>query len=474
MDPTITLLCVLLVFIPECTLVAALGSLVVGARPRWFQVLAVGTLQAVAAYLIRSAPVPFGMHTPVLVVTLSILMRVLLRTDFWAALVATLLAVSAVLAMESMFIPALLYFTGYSMSELLQHWYLRLLFSLPQLSVLALLTWLCWRFDFRLFGPPPGFDTERQEWQALNRSFFLVYVLAVLPVLLLNIVNEAFIVFRAGGFPDRYVTFFLTGITAAVLVLAALTPVKIQAISRALVGLYTARKAAENLAHVGELLCLVRRQHHDFHHQLQTVYGLLETGCCEEARQYIRKTYQSVSGPLKLIRTDHPAVTALLYTKAAVAEAKKIKFKPVIECSLHGLPLDPIEISSLFGNIIDNALEAVESAPPEEREVRLEARRDPDNYVIIVANRGRINALQAARAFQTGYTTKRGHTGMGLVYARKVVEKYGGKITVSWSDTETTFRVLLPVAEKEIRGELPEKEKAGPWRSYEFTGGECR
>jgi sensor histidine kinase regulating citrate/malate metabolism len=277
-------------------------------------------------------------------------------------------------------------------------------------------------------------------------------------------VNEAFIVFRRGGFPDRYVTFFLTGISAAVLVFAALTPVKIQAISRALVGLYAARKTAENLANVGELLGLIRRQRHDFHHQLQTVYGLIETGCCEEARQYIRKTYQSVSGPLELVRTDHPAVTALLYTKAAIAEAKKIEFEPVIECSLHGLPLDPMEIASLFGNIIDNALEAVENAPPEERKVQLEARREPDHYVITVANRGRINALQAARAFQAGYTTKQGHTGMGLVYARKVVEKYGGKITVSWSDTVTTFRVLLPAAEKESRGELPEKEKAVPER----------
>jgi nitrogen-specific signal transduction histidine kinase len=53
---------------------------------------------------------------------------------------------------------------------------------------------------------------------------------------------------------------------------------------------------------------------------------------------------------------------------------------------------------------------------------------------------------------------------MGLVYARKVVEKYGGKITVSWNDTVTTFRVLLPAAGKENRGELPEKEKAVPER----------
>ncbi|MEW6192845.1 MAG: GHKL domain-containing protein [Bacillota bacterium] len=473
MDPTITLLCVLLIFIPESTLLAALGSLVVGARPRWFQVLAVGTLQAVAAYLIRSAPVPFGVHTLVLAAALSILIRVLVRVDWWAALLGALFVYNVLAAIETVSIPVLLYLTDYSAGEMLQHWHLRFLFFLPQGSVLSLLTWLCWRFDFRLFGPPPGFDTERQEWRTLNRSFFLVYVLTVLPVLLLSIVNVAFFASRTGVFPDRYVTFFLTGISVAVLVLAALTPVKIQAISRALVGLYAARKTAENLAHVGELLRLIRRQHHDFHHQLQTVYGLLETGCYEEAQQYIRKTYQSVSGPLELVRTDHPAVTALLYTKAALAEAKKIEFELVIECSLHGLPLDPMEITSLFGNIIDNALEAVESAPLEERKVRLEARREPDNYVITVANRGRINALQVARAFQTGYTTKRGHTGMGLVYARKVVEKYGGEIAVSWSDTETKFRIVLPVAEKKNQGEEPEKEKAGPGQLMSSQG-ECQ
>ncbi|MBU4532860.1 MAG: Spo0B domain-containing protein [Eubacteriales bacterium] len=105
-------------------------------------------------------------------------------------------------------------------------------------------------------GPPPGHAVDNDDWSALNRSYFLVYLLAVL-------------------------------------VLTALTPIKIQAIGRAVADACTARKTAENLAHIGELLQLVRRQHHDFHHQLQTVYGLLETGYYEEARQHIRKTFFS-------------------------------------------------------------------------------------------------------------------------------------------------------------------------------------
>ncbi|MBC7105554.1 MAG: GHKL domain-containing protein, partial [Firmicutes bacterium] len=287
---------------------------------------------------------------------------------------------------------------------------------------------------------------------ALNRSYFPVYLLAVLPVFLLATLNIAFLASRAGTFPDRYLAAFLSSMSLAVLVLTALTPLKIQAIGRAVAEAHAARKTAENVRHVGRLLKLIRQQHHDFHHHLQTVYGLLEVGCHGEAREYIRKTFQTVAVPAELVRTDHPHVTALLYTKLAVAEARGIYLEVRVNCSLQGLPLSPLEACALLGNLLDNALEAAAQAPTERRVVRLEIDRDAHGYVVMVANPGRVPASRPSRLFRPGYTTKPGHAGLGLAGVRETALRHGGTVAVVEEGEETSFRVRLPAPLGPARG----------------------
>jgi signal transduction histidine kinase len=344
----------------------------------------------------------------------------------------------------------------------ISHPYLRFLFFLPQAVLLGLLTWACLHFNFKLFGPPPGYTGDHNDWRALNRAYFLVYLLAVLPILLLGILNKAFLTAQTDVFPDQYLPAFLAGMSLAVLAFTALIPIKVQAISRAASEAGAARKTAESLTHIGELLRRMRHQRHDFHHQLQAVYGLLETECYQEARQHIRKTHAVISTSLELIRTDQPHVTALLYTKLVLAEAKQIRLEPVIECTLQNLPLDPLETCSLLGNLLDNAMEAVAEAPPAERVVRLEIKRDPGGYLITVANRGRLKTSPPARLFRAGYTTKEGHAGLGLAGVKEIVTRYGGTITVSDKGTETVFRVLLPSSNNRTESAgLPENQSVG-------------
>ncbi|MEW5952826.1 MAG: GHKL domain-containing protein [Bacillota bacterium] len=454
-----TFFSLVIVSFPEAILVAALGLVLAGVQFRWLNLVYVGTFQAGVAYLIRLLPVPFGLHSLILTAIFIIIIWLVMKLDIRLAAVAALLGLTVYVAIETVVSSLLLYLTSYPITSIFESPTIRLFFFLPQATLMGLLIWACLRFNFRLLGPPPGF-TVNDDWQALNRSYLLVYLLSVLPVMLLGTLNFAFLTARANVFPDQYLHVFLTAMALAVLVLTALTPFKIQAIGRAVADACIARKNAESLTHIGKLLQLVRHQHHDFHHQLQTIYGLLETGCYEEARQFIRELHEAICFPLELIRTDSPQVMALLYTKLALAEARGIRLEPVIECSLKQLPLSPLETSTLLGNILDNALEAVEQVPPEERLVHLEIRFDSGGYAINVANRGRLENSQLGRISQSGYTTKEGHSGMGLASVSAIVAKYGGSIEAFQDGRDTVFRVLLPPGEE--TGTDPTVEKDNP------------
>ncbi|MEW6573589.1 MAG: GHKL domain-containing protein [Bacillota bacterium] len=429
--------------VAEATLIAAVGMVLTGIRPRLLQLATVGIIMGLGAFIVRSR-VPFGTHQIIVVSILIAAIWRVVRTEWQVAAVAGLLGFVLYGAWELISISLFLYFTGYSLTDLAQPGIMFLSF-LPDAAVLTLLIWLCLRFNFSLFKPPLGHEAGDEDWRGLNRSYFLLYLLIILPVMLLNILNQVFLAFPVMQFSERYLTVFWNVMALAVLILAALTPLQIQAVSRTIGIVFAARKNEENLRHIGELLRLIRHQHHDFNHQLQVVYGLIETGCYKEASRYIKKAYENITVPSELIRTDNLHVTALLYTKLAIAEARQIRFEPVIECSLQELPLSDLEVGSVFGNLIDNALEEVQNVSPEKRLVQLEVTRDQENYLIKVANTGMSWIAHRSKLFQAGYTTKEGHAGLGLANVRDIIRRCGGDIAVDWDGTRMVFTVTIPV-----------------------------
>ena len=104
---------------------------------------------------------------------------------------------------------------------------------------------------------------------------------------------------------------------------------------------------------------------------------------------------------------------------------------------------DPFRLAEVFGNLIDNALEASPSSglvrvriePPEGEHVR-----------VIVENSGAGIPLEIReRIFHPFFTTKPRGTGLGLPIARQIVEAHRGRLHVE-SDgvSETSFVVELP------------------------------
>ncbi|OPX92175.1 MAG: Sensor protein CitS [Pelotomaculum sp. PtaB.Bin013] len=198
---------------------------------------------------------------------------------------------------------------------------------------------------------------------------------------------------------------------------------------------YEARRAVENLKQIEQLIDSSRKQRHDFHHQLQTVYGLLESGLYERSRDYISKLFCTISKTGELIRTDNLSISALLNTKIGLAEAKNIDLEITIECSLKEMPLTPLETSSLLGNLIDNALEAVEEYTGEHRQVEVKITLEHGAFVITCTNTGTPIAPEMRDdIFKSDFTTKEGHSGLGLV--------------VIWAPGEVPFKKITKISDR--------------------------
>ena len=110
----------------------------------------------------------------------------------------------------------------------------------------------------------------------------------------------------------------------------------------------------------------------------------------------------------------------------------------------------PIPLEQVLINLISNALDAYETAPPEApRVVTVKGEAQEDEVVLRVADRaGGIPQHALARVFEPFFTTKppgKG-TGLGLGIAFGTIAEMGGTITAANEDGGAVFEIRLPMA----------------------------
>ncbi|HLX37316.1 MAG TPA: HAMP domain-containing sensor histidine kinase, partial [Candidatus Binataceae bacterium] len=110
---------------------------------------------------------------------------------------------------------------------------------------------------------------------------------------------------------------------------------------------------------------------------------------------------------------------------------------------------DSDKLRQVFTNIIDNALDAMDSNPAE-RHLDLAIRSNiPGMATVTIRDNGcGIPEDKLAKIFNPFYTTKQTGTGLGMGIAKKVVESHRGRIDVSSRVGEgTLFSISIPLAD---------------------------
>jgi signal transduction histidine kinase len=98
-----------------------------------------------------------------------------------------------------------------------------------------------------------------------------------------------------------------------------------------------------------------------------------------------------------------------------------------------GMVGDPEQLRRVFGNLIGNALDAMEEAHIAGPTLTVASGRNlagSDVWVSIKDNGPGMDEEQARRVFEPFFTSKSNGTGLGLAVTRKLVEQHAGTIEV--------------------------------------------
>jgi len=213
---------------------------------------------------------------------------------------------------------------------------------------------------------------------------------------------------------------------------------------------FEAKRSAEEgdmledaLGRLEDLNLTLRKQRHDFMNHLQVVFGLIELDQKDEARAYVERIYGDIRRVGRSMKTDLPAVNALLAAQMADCEQKKVAAQFDISSDWEGMPVPAWEICRVLGNLIDNAVDAMENT--EKPRLKVEMSESVLSYFFTVEdNGGGMPESMLERVFQAGFTTKRTGHGMGLAIVREILEQYGGRIEVVSEPGRTVFSGHVP------------------------------
>ena len=197
----------------------------------------------------------------------------------------------------------------------------------------------------------------------------------------------------------------------------------------------------------------LRAQQHEFSNRMHALAGLLELDRSDEALEYLTEL-RGLSADLdQTLRTRvrAPHIVGLLLGKAAEASERGIELVIAPETSISEAPERLRLLTTVIGNLVDNAFDALAGAPAPRR-VTVSAVESPEDIVVTVSDNGPgVPPGEIAHIFRNGYTTKRGstvrHSGLGLALVQDAVVKAGGTVTVD-NDEGAVFRVVIPRADE--------------------------
>ena len=203
------------------------------------------------------------------------------------------------------------------------------------------------------------------------------------------------------------------------------------------------------LATVRGLADALRAQAHESANELHTVVGLVELGRHEDAISFATRRIGVTQDEVDLIqqRVGDPALAALLLAKAAACRERGVQL--VLDSGSH-LPegaLPSEDLVTIVGNLVDNALEALDGQRGGRIDVRVVA-ADETVLVQVRDDGPGIPPDALGRLFEPGWSTKpgsgSGRRGLGLALVSTTAERLGGSVRAA-NDDGAVLSVEVPV-----------------------------
>ena len=197
---------------------------------------------------------------------------------------------------------------------------------------------------------------------------------------------------------------------------------------------------------MNEQFCYYREKEEDekrvraLYHDMKNHLLILEKQNSQEVKQMAADLRRQISDYEDYVHTGNDFLDVIIRDKVKKAKEQGIDFLAVIDFTA-GDFIEPLDISTIFGNALDNALEASVKLPPEQRLITVKAGCNHDMLMIVFENNavmGKMKGTSKEDEFLHGF---------GIPNIRKAVEKYNGECVIRQENGMFVMKHIIPLRE---------------------------
>ncbi len=194
---------------------------------------------------------------------------------------------------------------------------------------------------------------------------------------------------------------------------------------------------------VREIQNMYRQVHgwrHDYRNHINNMKIQLSEGNYDKLSDYLNELADDLDTVDTVIKTGNVMADAILNSKLNVAEKMNIKLN--VKANVPDkLPMSDVELCSMLGNILDNAVEACGTLPEEERFMRVYIGKLKGQLYLSVQN----SAGKVRKSKNTYLSTKDGEHGYGLFRIDRIAKKYGGYVNRQNEEGVFATEIMVPL-----------------------------
>lgn len=166
---------------------------------------------------------------------------------------------------------------------------------------------------------------------------------------------------------------------------------------------------------------------HDTKHHFLVVQEYLKNEEYENLQKYIKQISDEFQRTVPKVYTGIKILDFILEQKRVVAQKSGIRYE-IDTMLLTGIPTTEQETCALFGNLLDNAIEACCLVETEEKWIEIQINQSNQLLSIEVLNTFEIPCIRKQGVFETIKEERSVH-GYGIKSMRRIVDKHQGLIT---------------------------------------------
>lgn len=201
----------------------------------------------------------------------------------------------------------------------------------------------------------------------------------------------------------------------------------------------------------------MKKLRHDYKNHLTVLALLLDNGDVDKAKEYINDIGDSLNSATPLSHTGNTIADAIISDKIQKAQALDINLK--VDGQFSYKNMKAIDICSIIGNILDNAIEAISTNDKKfqddsekklsSRDISLNFSKTDSFFVIEETNLSSKPLMLDGDKIVTSKIDKLFH-GMGIGNIKESVEKYGGDVDIKCDpskshDNEYVFSISIMI-----------------------------